>query len=375
MLSEATILEALEEPYLLLTPGPLTTTPTVRIAMLRDWCTWETEYNHGVVQEIRRRLIDLATTQPGHTATLMQGSGTFGVEATIGTALGSDDRLLVLTNGAYGDRIAQIARVLGIDHRVLDFGETSAIDPDRVAASLDADPKMSHVAFVHVETTTGRLNPLEAVAEVATTRGRTLIVDAMSSFGGIPIDVADLGIDFLVSSANKCIQGVPGFSFTVAPRTAMERIAGRARSLSLDLHAQWRTMEEHDGKWRFTSPTHVTRAFLQALHELEGEGGPEARHRRYRTSQRRLVEGMRAAGFTTLLPDDAQSPIITSFLEPPDFAFDRFYRGLRRRGFVIYPGKVTSIATFRVGTIGDLGVTEIEALLDAVAATVAEDHS
>ncbi len=374
MATAAQLLEALEEPYLLLTPGPLSTTPTVRLAMLRDWCTWETEYNRGVVQEIRRRLVALASDRPGYTATLMQGSGTFGVEATIGTALGPDDRLLVLANGAYGDRIAQIARILGIDLRVLDFGETAPIDPDRVAATLDADPAISHVAFVHVETTTGRLNPLDTLAEIVTGRERTLVVDAMSSFGGIPIDVDRLGIDFLVSSANKCIQGVPGFSFTVASRPAMEAIAGRARSLSLDLYGQWRTMEDHDGKWRFTSPTHVVRAFLQALQELEEEGGPEARLRRYRASQRRLVEGMRAVGFKTLVPDEAQSPIITTFLEPPGFSFERFYRGLRRRGFVIYPGKATTIATFRIGTIGNLGPTQVEELLDAVTATLEEDR-
>ena len=266
--------ESVTKPYLLLTPGPLTTTDTVKQAMLRDWCTWDDEYN-GLVQSIRERLAGLAapSAPDAYTAVLMQGSGTFSVEAVIGTALPREGgKLLVAANGAYGDRLAQIAAVLGIETVKLDFGEVSPVSPEELDAALQADPELTHVAVVHCETTTGILNPLEQLAEVVNRHGREFIVDAMSSFGGVPLDAAKLGIDWLISSSNKCIQGVPGFGFVIARRSVLERCGGRSRSLSLDLHDQWMTMEHQGGKWRFTSPTHVVRAFDQALRELEEEG-------------------------------------------------------------------------------------------------------
>lgn len=360
---------AFERQYLLLTPGPLSTTATVRAAMGRDWCTWDPEYNEGVVEPIRRSLVALADPdgRGDLTSVLLQGSGTASVEATVGGAVGDDGRLLVLANGHYGERIGRIAEVARLDHHVLDFGELGGIDMDAVAATIDADPRISHVAMVHCETTTGRLNPLEAVAATVGARGRSFIVDAMSSFGGMPIDVAGLGVDFLVSSANKCIQGVPGFGLVVARRTALEGLAGRARSLSLDLHGQWAEMERKRGKWRYTSPTHAVRAFAQALRELDAEGGVEARHRRYSANHRTLVDGMRAAGFATLLPDEDQSPFITAFAAPDGFVFEDLYMWLKRAGFVIYPGKVTAAESFRIGTIGDVQPSDIAELVAEVA--------
>jgi len=356
-----------DNPYILLTPGPLSTSKGVRNAMLRDWCTWDADYNEGIVQNIRRRLVALATTDTeNYTVVLMQGSGSFAVEACLGTALPKNGKLLILTNGAYGDRMVEMARVLGINHTEMSMVETKAPTVAELEATISKDPDITHVAIVHCETTTGILNPLEELARVVKTAGKTLIVDAMSSFGGIPMDIGKLGIDFLVSSSNKCIQGVPGFGFVIAKRDVLEGCAGNARSLCMDLVGQWQEMDK-SGKWRYTSSTHVVRAFYQALDELEAEGGITARHARYSKNHSVMVAGMREIGFTTLLPDNMQSPIITSFLYPDDkFDFKVFYEAVKAKGFVLYPGKISQADTFRVGNIGEVYPEDMERLIKVV---------
>ncbi len=356
-----------DNPYLLLTPGPLSTTKTVKSVMLRDWCTWDDDYN-SIVQDIRVQLVRLATAEQGYTSVLMQGSGTFGVESVISTVLPAEGKLLVLANGAYGQRIGQIAGRHKIDCTLLDSGELHQPDTHKLVEMLEANPAITHVAVVHCETTTGMLNPIEAIGKIVKSFRKVYIVDAMSSFGGIPMDVDRLGADFLISSANKCIQGVPGFSFIVASEEELCKTKGRARSLSLDLYDQWEVMEKHSGKWRYTSPTHVVRAFAQALKELHDEGGVEKRYSRYSENHRILVKGMRELGFRCLLPDHVQSPIITSFLSPTEkiYEFRGFYDELKHKGFVIYPGKVTSADTFRIANIGDVFPKDMARLLDAV---------
>lgn len=358
--------------YLLLTPGPLSTTATVRAAMLQDSCTWDADYNQGVVEPIRRELVRLATGpeyQSDYSAVLLQGSGSYVVESVLGSAIGVDECLLIINNGAYGARMGEMARCLGLRHHELDCGETTRPEPAAIEAMLARHPEITHLAMVHCETTTGMLNPLEEVAELCQRRGIRLIVDAMSSFGGIPIDMGRLGIEFLISSANKCIQGVPGFGFVIARRAALAACAGRARSVSLDLHAQWQTMEQQGGKWRFTSPTHTVLAFAQALRELDEEGGIAARHQRYSENQRTLVAGMAELGFAPLLPEQWQSPIITAFYSPahPDYRFADFYQRLKAQGFVIYPGKVSQADCFRIGNIGDVTPERVRDLLAAMA--------
>lgn len=354
--------------YLLLTPGPLSTSESVRQAMLQDWCTWDKDYNEGVVTVIREQLLKLAGLDGEYTTVLLQGSGTYAVEATLSCAVRPQDKLLIVANGAYGKRMGDIARRHGLNHVLVSLKETVPVTPEAVRRALEEHPDISHLAMVHCETTTGILNPVEAVARAIRGRGLTFIVDAMSSFGGIPIDIRKLGIDFLVSSANKCIQGVPGFGFVIARRSSLSRCEGVSRSLSLDLYDQWAEMEKGRGKWRFTSPTHVVRAFFQAVKELEEEGGIEARHDRYRENHAALVEGMRRSGFRTLLPDELQSPIITSFLYPEeDFDFQKFYEALKERGFVIYPGKISEAPTFRIGNIGDVFPDDFRRLAEAVA--------
>lgn len=364
-----------DNPYLLLTPGPLSTTKTVKSVMFRDWCTWDDDYN-TLVERIRRHLVRLGSDTDEYTAVLMQGSGTFCVEATVTTAVPQDGKLLVLANGAYGRRIAEIARRCGIAHEVQDSGELAPPDPDRLEAALKADGAITHVAVVHCETTTGMLNPVTAIGNIVKDHGRLFILDAMSSFGGIPMDLKATGVDYLVSSANKCIQGVPGFGFVIAKKDVLAKTRGQARSLSLDLYDQWRTMEDHHGKWRFTSPTHVVRAFFQALWELEEEGGITARYSRYCTNHRVLLEGMQRLSFQPLLAAELQSPIITAFLSPTNgaWSFKRFYDGLKARGFVIYPGKVTDGDTFRIGNIGDVHAGDMQRLIDSVADVLACRH-
>lgn len=341
--------------------------------MLKDWCTWDNEYN-DLVQEIRRNLVALATKQSArYISVLMQGSGSFAVESVIGTVVPKNGKLLVIANGAYGQRIAQMANLLQIETALLAFPESAAVDLNAVEKALSQDPAITHVAVVHCETTTGILNPIADIGRIVKRRGLIYIVDAMSSFGGIPMDVGELGIDFLISSANKCIQGVPGFGFIIADRQQLQACQGLARSLSLDLYDQWKQMEDNNGKWRFTSPTHVVRAFYEAMSELEEEGGVASRNERYTENQRTLVRGMRELGFQTLLPDELQSPIITSFLYPQegDFQFKVFYERLKARGFVIYPGKISTVDTFRIGNIGEVTREDMIRLLSAVRETQA----
>ena len=364
---QGTDLNKVVNPYLLLTPGPLSTTQRVKQQMLRDWCTWDKDYNQ-IVQQIRNQLVNLATPQYGYTATLMQGSGTFSVESTIGSVIPVDGKLVVLVNGEYGRRIDQIANKLGISTVVIDSGELAHADPQALDKVLREDPQITHVAMVHCETTTGMLNPLKAIGEVTQKHNKVYIVDAMSSFGGTAIDMAELHIDFLVSSANKCIQGVPGFGFVLANYTSMTAIKGLSRSVSLDLYDQWRCMEDNQGKWRFTSPTHVVRAFAEALKELDGEGGIAARQHRYSENQNTLVTGMKRLGFKPLLDAKLQSSIITSFHNPKhlNYNFNTFYEVLKEKGFVIYPGKVSQADCFRIGTIGDVWPSDIDKFIEAV---------
>lgn len=356
------------KPYILLTPGPLTTSQTVKEAMLTDWCTWDEAYNLHIVEEIRKSLVSLATQHTGdYTSILLQGSGTYCVEAVIGSVIKPGDKLLILSNGAYGDRMGNIAEYHGISYDMLAFDETEQVSVSYVDDYLSHNAEITHVAVVHCETTTGVFNPLKEIAHLVKMHGKKLIVDAMSSFGGVPLDVHELGIDFLISSANKCIQGVPGFGFIIARRSELLHCKGVSKSLSLNIYDQWEAMEKGHGKWRFTSPTHVVRAFKQAMDELAEEGGVEVRHNRYCENHRVLVDGMRSLGFQTLLPDEIQSPVITSFLYPHvDFNFKAFYTQLKERGFVIYPGKISQADTFRIGNIGDVHPEDFRQLIEII---------
>jgi 2-aminoethylphosphonate-pyruvate transaminase len=358
---------------LLFTPGPLTTSRAVKQAMMHDLGSRDDGFI-GLVHDIRRRLLQLGGLDDlTYQAVLMQGSGTFGVESVLSSVIPHDGKLLVAINGAYGQRMADIARTLAIETATMFWPESRPADPQQIEEVLARDPSITHVGIIHCETTTGILNPVDQVGRLVRAHRRTFLVDAMSSFAGIPMDIRGWAIDFLISSANKCIQGVPGFSFVLARRDLLLAAEGGARSVSLDLVSQWKAMEA-SGQFRFTPPTHALLAFRQALQELEAEGGIAARASRYADNQRILLAGMKGLGFEPFLALEHQSPIITTFryLEHPRFAFQEFYQRLSDKGLVIYPGKLTNSDCFRIGTIGHLFPKDVYGLLGAVRESLKE---
>ena len=370
----ATRKTAVTKDKLLFTPGPLTTSASVKKAMLRDLGSRDRDFRE-TVWRIRVELLSLAgvSREKGYEAILMQGSGTFGVEAVISSAVPPGGRLLSIVNGAYGERITKIAKIHGIDTEILRYAEHAVPVAGDVDALLTRDASITTVAIVHLETTTGILNPIESIGQVVKKQDRTYFVDSMSAFGGIPFDLPACQADFMVSSSNKCIEGVPGFSFAICRKEALLGTEGHARTLSLDLLDQWKGLEKN-GQFRFTPPTHSILAFEQALHELHREGGIRGRARRYRENYRVLIRGMRSLGFEELVDPGLQGYIITSFRYPEDpaFRFEDFYDRLSGKGFVIYPGKVSHADCFRIGNIGRLKPSDIRALLRAVKKTLGE---
>ncbi len=356
----------------LLTPGPLTTSASVKSAMLRDWGSRDAAFT-SMDASIRQRLLAIADAEQSHVCVPLQGSGTFAVEAALGTLVPPDGKVLVLVNGAYGTRMVKICAAIGRAHAVYETEEDEPHDPAELGRRLAGDPAITHVAAIHCETTSGILNPIEAIAECTSEAGRALIIDAMSAFGALPLDLRALPADAVVASANKCLEGAPGVGFAIVRRAAIEGAAGNAPSLSLDLHDQWSAMER-TGQWRFTPPTHLLAALDQALKEHAAEGGAPGRLARYRDNCRILVDGLRGLGLETLLPDHLQAPIIVTVHNPGDPAFDfrRFYDAVATRGFLIYPGKLTKAPSFRVGCIGRLGAPEMRGALKAIEAALDE---
>ena len=356
----------------LFTPGPLTTSATTKQAMLRDLGSRDVEFI-AIVKDIRQRLVALCADPDEYTAVLMPGSGTYGIEATLSSVIPPDGKLLILINGAYGSRMLKIAEVQRIAVDILVFPENSQPDASKLEAALEADSSISHVAVVHCETTTGIVNPIETYGKITKRHDCSYIVDAMSSFGAYPIDLKTCGIDYLISSSNKCIEGVPGFSFILARRDALTAVRGFARTLSLDLLAQWEGLEG-DGQFRFTPPTQVILAFHQALLELEQEGGVLARSQRYKLNYDITLSAMQKMGFRPYVEESKRGYIITSFYYPdqPNFSFRAFYESLSGKGHVIYPGKLSHADCFRIGHIGRLTAGDVKALMAAVAETLEE---
>ena len=353
---------------LLFTPGPLTTSATVKAAMQRDIGSRDADFVE-LVASIRSELLRIAgvSREQGYEAVLIQGSGTFGLESVISSVIPREGKFVVLANGAYGERMAAIAERLGISTRLARWPENESPDPATVRRLIEEEPAATHVAIVHCETTTGILNPIDEIARIVKAAGREFIVDAMSSFGGVPIDLSKLAIDYVISSPNKCLESVPGFAFVLTRREALEASKGRARSVSLDLLAQWEGLERN-GQFRFTPPTHALLAFGRALEELREEGGVSARAARYRANHETLRAGMRRLGFAEYLPAERQSNIITAFRYPddPNFLFEDFYHRLRAHGFIIYPGKLSQADCFRIGTIGRISEKNVRDLVTAI---------
>jgi 2-aminoethylphosphonate-pyruvate transaminase len=359
------------EPYLL-TPGPLTTDASVKAAMLRDWGSWDGDFR-AMTAALRAQLLEIAGTGPDYDCVPMQGSGSFSVEAMLGSFVPRDGKALVLANGAYGLRAAETLRYLGRAYALIDKGDYLPPRGREVATRLADDPAITHVVAIHCETSSGILNPLDEIAQATRRAGRKLLVDSMSGFGALPCNPETLGAEAIVSSANKCIEGVPGFGFVIARKDALKAARGNSHSLCLDLEAQHRYMET-TGQWRYTPPTHTVAAFMRALELHQAEGGAPGRLSRYTQNRDVLVDGMRAFGFETLLDARWLSPIIVTFFTPADpaFNFQGFYDAMKARGFIIYPGKLTKVESFRIGCIGRIDHHVMRGIVDAAQASLAE---
>lgn len=357
-------------PPILLTPGPLTTSTRTRQAMLRDWGSWDGDFN-AITTRLRQRLLDIANAGATHECVPMQGSGTFSVEAAVGTVVPRNGHVLVPSNGAYCQRLARICRTLGRKVTTIDYTEDQQVLPADVERALAADPSITHVAVVHCETGAGVLNPLHELALVAAKHGRGLIVDAMSSFGALPIDAARTPFDAVVAASGKCLEGVPGMGFVIIRRSVLETCEGNSHSLALDLYDQWAYMRKTT-QWRFTPPTHVVAALDEAVTQYLDEGGLQARGARYARNTEALIEGLAAIGVRSFLPPGIQAPIIVTFHAPahPNYEFKRFYAEVKKRGYILYPGKLTQVETFRVGCIGHFGEAGIPGAVAAIADTL-----
>jgi 2-aminoethylphosphonate-pyruvate transaminase len=357
---------------ILLTPGPLTTSLATKAAMLRDWGSWDAAFN-AVTADVRRKVLDVIGGHGTHVCVPMQGSGTFAVEAAINTLVPRDGHLLVLINGAYGTRMARLTKMMGRRLSAFETAEDVPTTPQDVDRLLAADASITHVGLIHCETSTGILNPLDEIAAVVATHGRRLIVDAMSSFGALPIAARSAPFDALIAASGKCIEGPPGMGFVLARKEPLERAAGNCTSLALDLHDQYVYMEKTT-QWRYTPPTHVVVAFNAALDQFIADGGQPARLARYTRNYETLVDGMAELGFAPFLDPRIQAPIIVTFHAPPDpaYTFKEFYARVREKGFILYPGKLTQVETFRVGCIGAIGADEMRQAVNAVRDTLVQ---
>jgi 2-aminoethylphosphonate-pyruvate transaminase len=357
----------MDKDKILLTPGPLTTTLRTKLAMLKDWGSWDADFN-AVTASVRASLLNVIHGTESHVVVPLQGSGTFSVEAAVATLVPRDGHVLVLDNGAYCKRAARLTNLMGRRCTVLDFDEAQPVSAAVLGERLKTDASITHVILIHCETGAGVLNPLQAVADVCAAEGKGLIVDAMSSFGALEIDAGKTRFDALIAASGKCLEGVPGMGFVFIRKAVLDGCAGQSQSLAMDLHDQYIYMEK-TGQWRFTPPTHVVVALHEAIAQFEAEGGQPARLARYTRNFEVLVSGMAQLGFKPFLDPAVQSPIIVTFHAPAHLKYDfkSFYAAVRAHGFLLYPGKLTQIETFRVGCIGAIGPDDIEQAVHAVA--------
>lgn len=357
----------------LLTPGPLTTADETKAAMQVDRSP-NSPYMVDMVRGIRDYVVELANGGDEYVCVPLQGSATFGIEAAFHTlADRATTKVLVVENGFYGLRLREVLEAIRFPVVRLELPVLPPVSGADIERALDADPSITHVALCHCDTGTGILNPLEPVAEVCRRRGVKLMVDAIASFGGFMIDARALGVEAVMISPNKCLEGVPGIALVLCRRDSLEAGKGRSPSYVLDLHAHWAFMEEK-GWFRTTPPTHVLLALGNAVERHRKEGGIAPRQQRYRNNWRRLVDGLRQRGFATFMDDQYASPIIATFHDPddPNYSFPAFYEAMERRGFVIFPGRLTSAGTFRIGTMGDLTDGDISLIIDAVVDSMPE---
>ncbi len=357
---------------LLLTPGPLTTSRAVKEVMVHDWGSRDAAFL-AINKSVLERLPEIVHGKGTHVTVPMQGSGTFAVEAMLTTFVPPKGKCLLLVNGAYGQRARRIVEIAGRQAVVHETPEDTPPDLKKVDQLLERNKDICHVFSVHCETTSGITNPLMEIARLVESHGRRLLIDAMSAFGALPLDVRRVRCDAIAASSNKCIEGVPGLGFVIAREAALSETKGHATTLTLDLYDQWQNLAK-TGQYRFTPPIHVIVSFHQALEEFFAEGGQPGRFKRYGENCRVLVEGMKALGFRTLLGDNLQAPIIITFHMPKHaaFVFQTFYDRLKDRGYVIYPGKLTVADSFRIGCIGRLYPDDMRRFIGVVGEVLGE---
>jgi 2-aminoethylphosphonate-pyruvate transaminase len=343
-----------------------------KLAMLRDWGSWDTDFI-AITAELRRQLLAIVHGEDSHVVVPLQGSGTFSVEAAVATVVPRDGHVLVLDNGAYCKRLGKLSTMMGRRTTIMEHAEDQPVSATALDAKLREDASITHVGFIHCETGTGVLNPLHQVSEVCARHGKGLIIDAMSSFAALPIDARELQFDALVAASGKCLEGVPGMGFVFLRKAVLAGCEGNSHSLAMDLFDQHTYMEK-TGQWRFTPPTHVVAALAEALRQFVEEGGQAARLARYTDNCRTLIDGMAALGFKPFLHPSLQAPIIVTFHAPADpaFEFKVFYDAVKRRGFILYPGKLTQLETFRVGCIGAIGRNEMQQAVQAIGEAMRE---
>ena len=356
----------------LLTPGPLTTSMSTKEAMLHDWGSRDQKFI-DLNQSIRDSLIKLIDGEGKYQCVPMQGSGTFAVESMISSLTPKDANILILINGAYGQRMKKMCSYLGRKTIEYEVAEHEPHDIKKLEDIIDANSQLTHVFAVYCETTSGILNPIEDIASLVEKKNLSLFIDAMSAFGALPLSSINVTFDAVAASSNKCLEGVPGVGFILMKNQVIENAKGNCHSLSLDLYDQWIAMEKNK-QWRFTPPTHVLAAFNQAITEHEREGGVAGRHERYKNNCKIICDGMKEIGFEQLLPDELQAPIIITFKQPndPNFNFQQFYNALSDKDFLIYPGKLTVADTFRIGCIGNLNQQDMTDTITAVKEVVSE---
>jgi 2-aminoethylphosphonate-pyruvate transaminase len=357
---------------LLLTPGPVSTSRSTKEVMLRDRASGGGDFQ-GDLSFAREYLVKIVQGQGNYTAIPLPGSATYANEAVISGIVPDGGKLLIHTNGVYGDRLIEIAAHLGKSHAVIRTPPFVPPTAAQFAQAIEADAAITHVFVVHCETSTGILNPIDEIASVCQRYAKGLLIDTVASFGAIDLDARTLRFDALTISSNKCMQGVPGIGWAVVQKQVLENAKGTCPSLALDLWDQNQHMDRTKS-FRFTPPTQILAAFAQACREHEAEGGAEARLARYMRNWRRLVDGMRQLGFTTVVPDAYASPIVATFHNPehPAFSFDALFEGMKRRGFIIFPGRLALANTFRIGCMGDVTEADMAEAIQAVAETMAE---
>lgn len=348
---------------ILLNPGPATTTDTVKQAMIvEDICPREKDFG-DLLDSIKHDLVKVVHGDPEYVAALFTASGTGGLEAAITSAVPKGKKLLVVDNGAYGARMANIAMTYNIEVITYKLPYGDYPDAQHIEKLLQKDKDISHLAIVHHETTTGMLNPVEEVCKIARQNNVEVIVDCMSSYAGIPIDIKKWDAGYLISSSNKCIQGMPGMVFVIFKKALLPELQKQKRSFYFDLYSQYSGFEK-TGQMQFTPPVQVAYALRQAIDEYFAEGEMN-RWNRYQENWNTLYDGLARLGLQFLLPDEYQSKILLAIKEPehPQYDFNAMHDFLYARGFTIYPGKGAKEATFRLSVLGDLSKNDIQAFL------------